>query len=109
MYAGPTDFDTEKKLILHKKPVGHVQPTLCYQVIQYQYTTWSELQQSPLDPARPGADVLEWLPVVLPHLKEPAHHHPRKDPEPVAQEDVEDEVVPPALVKVGKEVTKRHL
>ena len=73
------------------------------------YCTWGELQQSPLDPARPGADVLERLPVVLAHLEEPAHHHPSEDPHSVAQEDVEDEVVPPALVKVGQEVPKGHL
>ena len=47
--------------------------------------------------------------MVLAHLQEPAHHHPREDPQSVAQEDVEYEVVPPALVKVGQEVPKRHL
>ena len=71
--------------------------------------TWSELQQSPLDPARPGTNVLEGLPVVLAHLKVVAHAHPHPDPEPVADEDVEEDVVPPALVKVGQEVPERHL
>ena len=75
----------------------------------FSHFTWRKLQEHPLDPARFGADIFEGLPVVLAHLEEPAHHHSSEDPHSVAQEDVEDEVVPPALVKVGQEVPKGHL
>ena len=57
---------------------------------------WRELEEHPLDAARLGADVLEGLPVVLAHLEVVAHAHPHPDAEPVADQHVEENVVPPA-------------
>jgi hypothetical protein len=71
--------------------------------------TRRKLQQCPLELSRPRRDVFKRLPVVLAHLEKLANLHPGEDPEAVAEEDVEDEIVPPALVKVGQKVAERHL
>lgn len=47
-------------------------------------------------------DVLDAPPVVCLHGKVVAHTHPEPDARPVAQEHIEDPVVPPALPKVGQ-------
>jgi len=68
-----------------------------------------QLQQGSLELALGATDVLDALPLVLPHLQELADLHPSEDPQPVADEDIQDEIVPPTLVEVGQEVTKHHL
>ena len=72
-------------------------------------TLRGELQQGPLELALGPADVLDGLPLVLPHLQEPADLHPSPDSQSIAQHHVQHQVVPPTLVEVWKEVAEHHL
>jgi len=69
----------------------------------------SELEQSSLELPLGAADVLDALPLVLSHLQELADLHPGEDAQAVTDEDVQHQVVPPALVEVGQEVAEDHL
>jgi len=80
-----------------------IQPSDCAPALR------CELQQGSLELPLGAADVLDALPLVLPHLQELAHLHPGEDPQPVADEDIEDEVVPPTLVEVRQEMSEHHL
>merc|ERR1711972_896172 len=57
-----------------------------------------ELHQRPLELASDRRLVLHRLPLVLAHGEELAHLHPGEDAKPVADQHVEHQVVPPALV-----------
>lgn len=54
-------------------------------------------------------DSLEACPVVSPHLQKPADDHAQPDAAPIAQQDVQDDLVPPALGKIGEKMHEEKL
>ena len=52
---------------------------------------------------------LEARPVVGPHLQKPADDHAEPDATAVAQQDVQDNLVPPALGEVGQQMHEEQL
>ena len=70
---------------------------------------WSELEHGSFDLATLGADVLDGLPMVFPHFQPFADHHSGQDAQIVADQNIQHDIVPPALVKVGQQVSEKDL
>lgn len=52
---------------------------------------------------------LEAGPVVGPHLQEAANDHAQPDAAAIAQQDVQDDLIPPALGEIGQQVHEEKL
>lgn len=70
---------------------------------------WGELENGSLQFPPSASDLLDALPSKLPDFEFPTQQHPDKDATPIAKQHVKEESVPPALVKIRKNVRKEKL